>query len=799
MVDRPGIDDVTAGRDASDDEGLLGGFSRDWPQLADWRPALLPGLRVRRQVVRGQVWQVLGPPPGVPGGLCRLNLAAWRAAARLDGRRSVAQVWAGLQAREDAPTQAEWLQTLRTLQAQGLLLDPAGGGPAWQSPQAAPMPWPADGAGRSARRPRFHPLAWRLPLFDPTPLLDRLLPAVQPLFGRWAWRLWWLTVLVAGVLAVAHAGELIQHARQWLLTPRYLLLAALLAPPAKALHELAHGLALRRHGAAVPEAGVSFMLLVPLPYVDASAAAGLPRRRDRVGVSAAGIVVELALGALGLLGFLLLDGGGWRDAAFVLFFVCGVSGLAFNVNPLQRFDGYHLMTDLLQLPNLATRSSRAWAQAGRDWLLTGTAGASRRAGPAAGLQTDGSGRDTAPAWQPAPGERPWLRLYAPLAWAWQVALLAWVTAWLGGYWAPLGGAVGAWLLLRLLQPAASLLREGWRAACLAGRPAPVLGRLALLAVLPLAVLVLPLPDRSVVPAVVWPPDEAALRAGEDGFVLAVHARHGQPVQAGQTVLELHNPRLQAERTRAAARLERAEAEQFQSLAERSAAPDTAPGERAGQASQDVERLRAELARLDEQLARLRVRAAVAGRLVLPQEADLPGSYLARGTLVGQVLANRAVVVRAVLAQDEADRLGPEWAGGPGTDRGAGVRAASVLRADQPTRVWAAQWRRDPGATLPTATRELPSPALSERHGGSVQTDPGDDAARRTLEPVLLLDVQLLDAPLQDGQGLDADGRPGGADAGRLGARAWVRLDHGWAPLGWQAWRRATATLGRQTP
>src|SRR3954462_11602089 len=110
------------------------------------------------------------------------------------------------------------------------------------------------------------------------------------------------------------------------------------------------------------------MLLTPAPYVDASAANAFQGARQRAVVSAAGILVELALVALGMLAWTLLAPGLVRDAALVVVLICTISTLVFNANPLLRLDGYYVLCDALQLPNLALRSQAWWSTQWCRWL-----------------------------------------------------------------------------------------------------------------------------------------------------------------------------------------------------------------------------------------------------------------------------------------------------------------------------------------------------------------------------------------------------------------------------------------------
>jgi putative peptide zinc metalloprotease protein len=177
--------------------------------------------------------------------------------------------------------------------------------------------------------------------------------------------------------------------------------------------------------------------------------------------------------------------------------------------------------------------------------------------------------------------------------------------------------------------------------------------------------------------------------------------------------------------------------------------------RSGDARAELAAAQAELRQLDERVAALAVRAHADGRLALPDAADLAGRFVRRGSLLGQVLTDDATTVRVALPESEASDLQHRQ------------RGLSVRLAGSPQRAHAATLVRDGvGAVL-----QLPSAALSVRHGGGVVTDPRDRDDLTPLQPVVLLDVRL-------------DARDGAADE-RIGERAWVRFDAGLAAPAWQ--------------
>ena len=693
-----------------------------WHRVSMLKPRLAPQLRVRRQLVRGERWVLLADPLG--GRSVRLNAAAYAIAGRFDGRHSVQQLWESQWAGEAEPaSQDEVIELLARMREAALV----------QFDRAADFDLLLPHLD-SVQRPKGRGtlLAWRVPLANPSALLDRL-QGLQPiLFSRLALLAWLGAVAHLLLLAVQHGPALWAHGLQWMATPRYALLAALLYVPVKLVHELAHGLAVRRWGGQVREAGVTLMLLMPVPYVDASAASSFVQRGHRMMVSAAGIMAELGLAALALPLWLWLGDGMARDAAFVTLFITGVSTLLFNANPLQRLDGYYLLSDAAALPNLGPRSREWWL----DRLLRH------------GLRLQGA--------EPMPvarGEVPWLAIYAPLAWLYGIFIAALAAAWLGQLSLAVGllcAALLGWQMV--LRPVVRLLTQLRRAALAQSGSTRRWRRLAAAGAALLALaLLLPLPQRTLVQGVVWPSDLAQLRADEEGFVEAVYVGDGDLVRAGDLVLQLANPKLQSALARQVARVAALETELYQAL--------PAGDARAGDAQAELAAAQSEHERLVERVQALALRARVDGRVALPEAADLPRRFIAQGHLLGQVLTDQPTMVRVAVPESQASEL----RGAPST--------LSVRLAASPAVAHAASLVRDSvGAVL-----RLPSAALSARHGGDVQTDPRDADDLTPLHPVVLLDVRLAPVFAPGGERISE----------RIGERAWIRFDAGLLPPAWQ--------------
>ena len=696
-------------------------LSTRWFRVAGLRPLLDGQATVQRMAVRGAVWQVLTRPDGSRS--LRLNASAWVTVGRCDGRHTLQRLWEITLAelRDDAPTQDELIGLLARLHQAGLLsFDRV---PDFDVPSCGPAT-----DRNAANAPPQSLLAWRFSLGCPDAWLARLAGCMHWLFTPAALLLWLLGMAAALFVAWPQAAALSAQLREGLGTPRWLAWAWLVYPLMKVLHELAHGLAIRHWGAQVPHWGVTLLMGMPVPYVDAGAAVALPSRWQRAVVAAAGIMVELTLVALGLVAALAVQPGNLRDLALVVVAIGGLSSLLVNANPLMRFDGYHLLCDVADLPNLAPRSTAHWLHALRTRVL-------RIPGESAVV--------------PLPGETPWLWAYAPaaLVMRWSVALG--VVLWLESVLPILGilaALVFGWTLVG--QPLRAFARwmGGWSLAPAERRRAAwVIAALSLLVGVPLVAV--PMPDAALAQGVLWPPEDALVRTQTAGFVEEVLVTDGQTVPPGHPLLRLQAPALQAERERLAGRIEALQAEHFQALR-----LDKAHLVAVDHALQSAQ---AELARTDAQLAGLTVRAQVAGQVHLTGTADLPGRWLARGALLGHVETGGPGRVRVVVAQVDAAIITAHrgsvdvWLVGADTpaQRGALVGTPS-------------------GGGVP-----LPSAALGERHGGNIPTDPADPQGLKPAQPVLQADVQLERATGE-----------------RIGARAWVRFARERTPLAWQAAR-----------
>ena len=125
----------------------------------------------------------------------------------------------------------------------------------------------------------------------------------------------------------------------------------------KTVHEFGHSFACRRFGGEVHTMGIMFLLFTPIPYMDATASWSFRSRWQRALVGAAGMIVEVFVASLATFVWASTAPGTIHSLAYNMMFVASVSTVLFNANPLLRFDGYYILSDLLDIPNLHQRST----------------------------------------------------------------------------------------------------------------------------------------------------------------------------------------------------------------------------------------------------------------------------------------------------------------------------------------------------------------------------------------------------------------------------------------------------------
>lgn len=650
-------------------------FGQSWYRVAEIKPRLRSHIQFHHHVYRGSDWYVL--QDFCSGKFHRFSKESYLIIGMMNGERTMAEIWdaACETLGDDMATQDEVIHLLSYLHQADIL-------------QSDMPPDIADLGDRNKREKMQQwyarlrsPAAMNFGLLDPDSFLNHTSLVARLIFSRVGAALWCLTVLLALTLLGLHWKELAANVTERILSAENLALLALVYPLSRVLHELGHAYAVKRWGGEVHEMGIMFVVFFPLPYVDASWSSGFPSRRSRMIVGAAGIFMDVFLASLAMIVWVLAEPGTVRVVAYNVLFICGLSTLFLNGNPLIRFDGYYVLSDWLEIPNLADRSSRYFSYLIKRRLF--------------GIKNQTVQEHTY-------GERVWLAVYAVLSFLYRIFITFGIVFFIAGRFFFIGVVLAIWAgISTLVIPPVMSLRQtmneisGMRKK---QREIAVVVCAVCVALLA-AVLFTPFPSFTVTEGVVSAPEEGRVYAGADGFVVKVLTPSGTHVKKGDPLLYCDSPELQAEIKVYTASLNEAQ------VRLRIAEADD-PVE-VGSIRDELQRVSAKLERARERASEMVVRSPADGVFILPAEEDWPGRSVRAGSPVGYVTDFSRTIVSVIANQSDIDKI-----------RSDTLRIEGRL-AESPQIVYPAQILRE----TPEASKDMPSLALSVQGGGKVALDP----------------------------------------------------------------------------
>jgi len=699
-----------------------------WYRVAARKPKLRAHARLHRHRYRGEVWYLLQDPAS--SRVHRFTPAARLIIALMDGERTVSDLWeiANRRLGENAPTQDEMIQLLGQLHAADLLQ-------ADVTPDVAELFARGEREDKARHRRSYaNPMAIRIPLWDPDRFLNHFKGLFGWLWGRWGAMLWLAVVLPAILLISPHWPDLSNNFSDRVLAVDNLFSLYLVFPLIKMLHELGHATATKAGGGEVHDLGIIVLVLLPVPYVEASASTVFKSKYKRAQVGAAGVAVELFVAALAFYAWLLVEPGLVRAILFNVMLIASVSTLLFNGNPLLRYDAYYILADLIEIPNLAVRSSRYWGYLVERYVL----GVSEAEPPDASR-----------------AEKAWFLFYGLASTVYRILVTVVIALFIAGRFFIIGVLLAIWAVAAMaLFPIIKAIRH------LTGNPRLRKHRSRAIAVtgsLVLAfagfLLMVPVPYHSHAEGVLWLPEQAMVRANANGFVDSFLVQPGKRVAKGEALVQSYNPALNAQVRESEAKVAELQGEYVAMFATDRAKAQVVRDKL------DGEQARLALAR--ERTAELVGRANTDGVFVVPQMVDLPGRYFRKGDLLGYVIGAARPFARVVITQDAADKVRVA------TDH---VRVRLV---DQPDTVLEGRISRE----VPAGDEYLPSPALAAEGGGEIATDPRDTKGPKALQRMFQLDVELEGTGAMD----------------HFGQRVFVRFEHKMEPLSVQ-WYRSIRLL-----
>ena len=701
-------------------------FSESWYRVASLKPRLRAGAQISRTYYRGERWYVMRDPAG--NQFHRLSDAAYCFVGLLDGRRTIAEAWdlVGGHLDDDAPTQPEVIQILSQLYAANLLETDV-------TPDSAVLlRRHKEQQKRKMQNRLMNVLFPRIPLWDPDRFLKTWLPVARAVFSKFGAFVWLVVIISAIAVLTPHWGDLRSQTNNLMSDFQHnyqnIALLYLTFIFIKLIHELGHAFACRRFGGEVHELGLMFLVLVPTPYVDASTAWAFPSRWHRIFVGAAGMIVELFFASIcAFIWRYSASGDLIHDLAYNAMLIASVSTLIFNANPLLRYDGYYILSDFLEIPNLRQKSV--------EYSL--------------GLIKRHIFRIKLPNPLPPPGQRFWLLLYATCSSVYRVfigimiiVVVTFKVPVLGTLMA-MGGVV-TWLGVPIYKVAKYILlepeleRKRGRATAFAA---------VVVALVVFSIGIIRVPRRFTALGILEPSQQAVLHTDEPGFVATIAAADGHPVHGpvydssgkvtkpGDIILVLRDDDLSTKFAKDKGNLGLALAAEVRDL----------PTD-INKYKQDVAdelNCRQELDQDQQRLDSQTIRAPIDGILISPNIDQLAGVYLPRGQQVAVVANTHNLLIKVDVDQRDAElpffaqerkSLAVEFRVAGAPDDPHSVPPSGVV-------------------AIQEADNSLASPSLGTLGGGTAPPDPKDPTGGKTTTPQfeVRLTVPNMSPELQAGQ------------------------------------------------
>jgi putative peptide zinc metalloprotease protein len=322
-------------------------------------------LTARRHIYQGQVYWVIKEPVGL--NYYRFPEDSYFVLQQLDGKNSLEAIEAAYNA-EFSPRKL----TIDKLQSFIGSLHKAGLVQASVTGQGGELLKRRTKNRRQKRLAAFgNVLALRFRGIDPDGILNFLIPWTWWLFTKTA--MW---VVLAGaftaLMSIFVNWDLFQSRlptfNEFFNPVSWVLLAVMLGL-VKVLHEFGHGLACKRFGGECHEMGFMLLVLTPCLYCNVSDSWTLPNKWHRAAIGAAGIYVELILATIATFVWWYTVPGLVNQLALQVMTICSISTVMFNGNPLLRFDGYYILSDIMEVPNLQQKSTAAFTDVlKKHWL-----------------------------------------------------------------------------------------------------------------------------------------------------------------------------------------------------------------------------------------------------------------------------------------------------------------------------------------------------------------------------------------------------------------------------------------------
>ncbi|MCV6621756.1 MAG: HlyD family efflux transporter periplasmic adaptor subunit [Cellvibrionaceae bacterium] len=670
----------------------LAGQNSDWNRISSYKPKLYPHIDVSFHSFRGEPWYVLSDSARKQS--IRVNKKTFSIISQFDGSRSVKDIYTYLSnyKQEETYSQSDMVDTISRLLELKIL---APGINLNTSDFLQQKKREAQGTKASSQ---FNPLAIKIPLFNPNSLFEWILKKLPFFLAKpflWGGLVFMVVICLFAVGSYLEIKSDLYDAENYLGNNALLLLASYIF--LKFIHEVAHGVCLKRFDRDSVECGLTVMVFMPIPYVDASSAWTLSSKWQRIMVSLAGIYTELLLSCIALSIYLLSSNELVQHACLGLAVVGFASSILFNANPLLKFDGYFVLEDIIEIPDLFDRSRKYCLSFYKHLIFA------------------------RPIAQAEPKEiQKILFIFGHSTIAFRLILSYVIALYLIETFFAVGVILACFLIYQqIVKPLVSfygfLTQDVWQGPNL--KTAALRSGLALAAII-LIVFLIPIENSKTIQGVTWVDDNSRVLAPQYSRLSTSHINNGTELASGELLFRLESEELKRKISLEKSKLKVLETDYFASFKERKQRLDFA---------QEIKAQKEAIDTLRGLLNKLEVKSHSHGQLVLADDYLLQGRWFEKGQLIAYVLKDKQILIRAAVSQDYLELIKNK------------LTTVTIRLASQPFEDYQGELKK----VFPKATLKLPHGALSLQNGGQIisQFDSSKDGYVSNRE-VIVLEVGL---------------------------------------------------------
>lgn len=528
---------------------------------------------------------------------------------------------------------------------------------------------------------RVNLISIKIPLFNPHLLINRISPYFKWFTSKPFFICWLCIILFSGIIFVSKFDEFF-HQSSSVFSPMNMVLLWFAWILLKILHEFAHALVVYRYHGEVNEAGILFILFIPLTYINATSSWAFPNRLQRINAAGAGMYFELFIAALAVLVWSNDPQSLLGMFAHNIILVAGISSILFNANPLMRFDGYFILTDIVAIPNLYSRGKEFITNCFRK-IFYGH-------------------------WKYVPHYRGnkeiVVKIYGLLSWGWRILIMLSLISIAAKMFHGVGLIIAAislffWLGLPLFKFCKQLpdLKEKEPRAF----SRFIIVCLSLVFLTAVSFKIVHWLENVTAPVVVKYEDQFTVKVKEGGFVSIIHQKSGSEIRVGDLLLTLDNPELKNELASKRLNVEQLELERRVALNQQNTSKYQV-------LNNQYLALTEELENLEYKVNALIIQSPIDGLLIATNLENIVGQFLNQGQEVGWIVNENSKILQATVAQNHINA----FRGKEGQDieinmgsSGHGTFTGKINRIS------------------PKASRQIYEEAFSAMYGGSVDVRP----------------------------------------------------------------------------